>query len=427
MKIRGCSGYVVVCSKGHFHDVLASTQYGSGKLRKPLHEKPKQWLQAWNIITFFLEKHFIQKRQKNRMWDSFFINVHSKMLESVLGDPWRNFQPILTELGILEKNEIFQKGKFSQSYRINKDLIHSPDLTLVDLSEDNLDRSYQSSITIDSEALLPRIDEIANERVTKRKKKKWSPFDKIMYIKAIKEFNFYDRVTVCSTGREFNKANGIPSEFREYIYIDGEPTTEIDIKSSLPCVLFKFTEGNEKRKYGKLITEGSLYESFATELGSPNNRELAKKAFTHYLGGYRQYVCAALDKALRKEFPKLHQWIEGIEQDHITKNPEGKGGQVSRLLQKIESKIIVVMMDDLNRNNIPTVSIHDGVRVKTYHADLVESAIRKAFKQLVGIEPVLTVDDYEPDDSRDDLDKLFDEATAYTYMMELDHVSFEEH
>lgn len=425
MNIKGCSGYVVVCEKGNFFNLLKPHPYGSGNQRKPLIEKRKHWLQCWNIITFFLQKHYQQKRLKNKNWDNFYIDVHSDTLGKMFGNPWKGkgaFKDILPELGILEKTT-YKVGGFPKGYRLNKDLIHSEHFILEDLTEDNLNRGYKSRVTLDTEFILSNFEKIVEQRAENQRKKtgrskKWSPFDKIMIIKQVKEFNYHDNAVVGSTGREFNKANNIPSELRKHIHIDGEATTEIDIKSSLPSILYKYTKDGEKQRYGNLITQGNLYEFFAEKMGYKGDRDLAKKAFTHYLGGKRVSYCSELGHVLHKHFPNLHQWMEGIEKEHKRKHPKGKKGEVSRLLQHIESKIIVTMLESIKKDNIFTISIHDGVRVKTYHADLVTEAIKKTFSLLVGIKPALTVEEYTTKDNRDELDQIFDEAIVNTEMLQ---------
>lgn len=416
MVIRGCNGYIVVCLEGDLIEELKQVPYGEGKQRKPLIQKKKQWLQCWNIITFFLQSHFNQKRMKNPRWDTFYINVHSKVLEKKFGDPWNKFQPILIDLGIIDKNPKYKTDGFTQSYRINKDIIHSEHLIVEDHAEDNQDRDYVSRVTLDVDNLLPQFDSITEERA--KRKKAWSPFDKMMNLKIIKEFNFHDNPSVGTTGREFNKANNIPSEFRAFILIDGEETTEIDIKSSLPSILYKHTKGDEKARYGDLISQGRLYEFFADEMGITNNRKLAKKAFVHYLGGYREHHCKELGRTIKKHFPNLHQWMEDVENTHKQKHPDAKGGEVSRFLQKTESQIIVTMLEGIKEDDIYTISIHDGVRVKTQHTEIVKEAIERAFTLLVGIKPVLTVEEYDLNDKRSEIEKSFDEALANTRMLE---------
>lgn len=424
-EIRGCSGYVVVGKQGHLVNLLKAEPYGAGRSRKPLFEKKKSWLQCWNIITFFLNLHFQAKRDKKKQWDTFYINVHSDVLGDTFGDPWWKLQPILIKLGIIDKNPSFEEGSFPQSYRLHKDIIHSKHLYIEDLSNKNLDRTFNSRVTLDVDRLLEDFEDIAETRSKKPRKKKWSPFDKIMLIKTIKEFNYHDNPQQVSTGREFNKANRLPEEFRDYLYIDDEETTEIDIKSSLPSVLYKYAEGEEKRRYGELIEQGQLYEFFASNLGIPTRRHTTKKAFVYYLGGYREYLCESLGSVLRKHFPMLHQWIELTEADYLIQNPNGKGGQVSRILQKTESKIIVKMMEQINTDEILTVSIHDGVRVKTQHAEIIEKAIRHAFKLQVGITPVLTVEEHDLCDNRSEMERLFEEAVINTHMLEWDQQDWE--
>ena len=288
---------------------------------------------------------------------------------------------------------------------------------MVDLTEKNLDHDYHSRVTLDTEFILNNFDQIAKERA-EEKGKAWTPFDQIMIIKQVKIFNYHDNAVVGTTGREFNKANNIPSLLRKHIYIDGEATTEIDIKSSLPSILYKYAKEGEKEKYGALITQGQLYEFFAEEMGCKGDRNLAKKAFTHYLGGKRRSFCNELGNVLKKHFPNLWQWMENIESEHKKKNPNGKKGEVSRVLQHTESKVIVSMLKSIKKDNIFTVSIHDGVRVKTYHSDLVRDAIEVAFQLLVGIRPVLTVEDYVEVDGRDELDQIFSKATVNTQILE---------
>ena len=82
--------------------------------------------------------------------------------------------------------------------------------------------------------------------------------------------------------------------------------------------------------------------------------------------------------ALQNEFPDLAFWMYVTNQDH---------GEISRILQRIESRIVVKEME---KAPFKTVSIHDGILVEKKHAHEAHRLLSEAFKKHVGTDCRIT-------------------------------------
>lgn len=440
--------YIYILNSNTYFDKLSSLKRGEASDLKTIYDNKKNWYTCWSIITYFINQHNYKKTIKDSRWDTGYIKLKTTMLRKKFGrGVWDDFRKLLKDANILEVNESYSSdgelnssgSPYPKSYRLNKDFLHSQDFELFDTksidekriskkrllnTEDNLNTSYTSNITIDVEKSLGIIDEIAEDR-------KWKQVTKLSFQTRIHKFNNHDYETSCSTGRVFNKSNGLPQALRKLIKIDGESTEEIDLKSALPSILYMHTKRDEKKKYGKILEEGMLYEYFAErlfpkEITSPFKklpvedqkrlRAKTKKRFVHYMGGWRDTTSPNVDEVFKNEFPKLHKFIMDTEIVKPQKRVSNiqYTGELSKRLQKDESKIVVKMVGGLNERNIKSISIHDGVRVKISQFKHVKKAMELAYEVVVGISPVLDTcgyDEPEPDLNTDkysfDIDEIY--------------------
>jgi hypothetical protein len=259
---------------------------------------------------------------------------------------------------------------------------------------------HLSNITINVSTALIELKKLAKERG-------WSPVIQKIYGRKIVLFNhtiFEDKE--CSTGRVFNKVNCLPSALREHLLIKGIPMKELDIKSCLPNILyFYITDTEEQKKWLDHIKNKRLYKFFAAQCGFYSKEEYskcrgqeeidlfieagekkAKNAVCCYLGGKRKQDSKKVDDVIRNRFPILHEAINKIESSSKHK------GELSRKLQRIESKIAVVGMGD---QPYTTISIHDGVGVATNHLEKAYYAIHQLFEEYVGCPCIIT--GFEPE------------------------------
>lgn len=428
--ISSLSPYILFIKENNdYYKIIFSLEYGSGKRRKLLGNKPKQFFQTLNIITYFVFEHYKEKGNKNKYWKSFYISHQAQELRKRFGRTvWDNISKLLIKNDILEKNEKYsnsEENPFTKSYRLNKDFLDNVEFEILDLTQFQKEESEErdlSNITLKKEELLKHFDSIS-------KKRNWRVEDQCYYKKVIHKFNCYDFSITGSTGRVYTKTNLLPKEFRSYVLIDGEETSEIDISSALPSMLYCYTKGKEAADYEKVVESGKLYELFADQYlvkHSLSNglkdldqkkvlewRNRTKKAFVYYLGGYRKNDCEWIGSILKNLFPNLHAFIEKVEADHKkkceTKKLEFKGGEMSRMLQEKESKIVVKMVGGLSSIGIHCESIHDGIRVQSKHVQTAKTALEDAFKAVIGIKPSLTIEDHvEPVDSEEiDINDLY--------------------
>lgn len=345
----------------------------------------KNFEQFIRVITFFYRKHSHHwidadsEYERNGAIHQYF--PCSWKTGRGITSYWNEIRDSLIENGILVANHSYSNnsklnrtGKtFPKSYKLHEDFLKSHCITL------STPKLQPGDSTTEEEGIRIRCQKSAIQELNRISKERiWPPFVHNYYHHIILNFSSCPwSPMVGVTGREFNIVNRLPSELRKHITINDNNTVELDIKSCNPTILFMFCEGKEKELWGKLIDSGHLYEYFMLH-ASFHERKACKSAFVRLLGGAKGEDILRLKQGMKPEFGKLLSFIEETEKAHH--------GEVARILQKVESSIVVDRMKAFPHR---TISIHDGIMVEAQHADEAKAFLSEAFEEEVGVKPVI--------------------------------------
>jgi hypothetical protein len=186
----------------------------------------------------------------------------------------------------------------------------------------------------------------------------------------------------------------LPEAERLKMTINGEPVAEIDIKASFLTVyhaMVKQPLQGSGDPYGAVAEiDRSIVKLWTTVSfgnGNPAIRWPAKTArdFKKETGKDLGKVASAKDVARRmlETFPALKRL------EHLS--------EAWADLQYLEGQAVMgTMLILMREHRIPSLSMYDGIIVPKSKADLAKDTLKAVFKEVVGVEPILTVETAEP-------------------------------
>lgn len=187
----------------------------------------------------------------------------------------------------------------------------------------------------------------------------------------------------------------LTADERSKITIDGEPTVEIDLKSSHLMILYALNK--------QPLPEGDLYDVE----GIP--RALVKVAITKMMGlGHPKFVrwpnwaLAELRSGELLGYPlndkeRLeHYPVEGVTRKILRKHPVLNSLEPIHCdwgkLQFMESEVIIAtMLDLLERGGFGVLSVHDSIIVPKSIQPIAMAALSSHFTRIIGLAPRLEV------------------------------------
>jgi len=169
----------------------------------------------------------------------------------------------------------------------------------------------------------------------------------------------------------------IPSGYRSFIRIDGEPTVELDFGATVVTLLYSMR---------KVPLPPDPYDLGINPKGDPQIRDIIKMFIIAWLYSSRQYGLAKDELAIlglsQKELRNLVK-----EKHHLIKDDFGTG--VGLGLMFTESKIARRILMKMLVKNIPVLGIHDGFITQAKHRDFLCKTMMDSFKFVTGINPVI--------------------------------------
>ena len=314
-----------------------------------------------------------------------------------MGDKGR-FKPLkdaLIQGEIIVCNDSYEVGKEANRYWLGENmagLIWKKSLQLEtftitktdkELAEDQgkEQKNDTASLTVDHSILDQALDYTANERG-------WSN-DAKEYWRLFLSENWQHNVYPSITGRVYGSWATIPRQLRGVFLIDGEQVVEVDIKSAQPTflvTLYKDRNSKECQKFIKMIQTGKIYEVIMKKMEIDSEIEV-KDMMVNFLGGKKRI--SKLNDFFTKYFPVLFEVMKMINAKECKDKRRNKNGNLSRILQGIESDIIV---NDVCQNyNVYTM--HDAVICKKSEVELAKKAVKDAMFKRLGIEGKVKIDD----------------------------------
>ena len=171
-------------------------------------------------------------------------------------------------------------------------------------------------------------------------------------------------------GRYYSQIQNLRSETRPYIYLNGEPTIEIDYSSLHPALLYA--------KVNKPIPAGDAYAiegferdevkvAFNVMLNRTGTPETAHKSIVEYV-----YDDVNKAKALTKAILTKHHEI------HDSFNT-GAGIE----LQRKDSDIVTKLLTYFVKNNISIITVHDSAIVPVRHIQALKMLMTEVYLEVV--------------------------------------------
>lgn len=171
--------------------------------------------------------------------------------------------------------------------------------------------------------------------------------------------------------RLFSSYTMLNSSYRGFVRIYGEKTAVVDIAFAQVYLLATLSEDQELLALA--TGEGDLYRAIGSELGI-DDRDRAKTAILGALFDkdevvYRKDFWNYFDK----KFPTAAEFVHSVKKDDHRK--------LTRILQAEEAKTMNSVWRTLAKWDVPFLSIHDGLGVKSYDEYMAVQAIRGNFKK----------------------------------------------
>jgi len=176
--------------------------------------------------------------------------------------------------------------------------------------------------------------------------------------------------------RFHSPVTSLNKEIRKNLLIETQQTASIDIKQSQPTILANILErAIGDNEFTDTIKNGiDVYEMLKTKAGLSTRDEAKKKFFEITFGRPSDTLTDIFGGA------EWVQWINELKRTPI-KSGKPKNGSyhnnLAMLLQRTESGLMRKVWNELVQKNIPFLSVHDEVIVKTKNVDEAKIIVQK--------------------------------------------------
>jgi len=188
------------------------------------------------------------------------------------------------------------------------------------------------------------------------------------------------------TGRMYYNVTYMNGEARKYIKIDGEKTSQIDLKTLFPFLTLTMCENRRELEAWTMLLEDDFYVVVGKVVGS-DNRDYCKQIFPKWLSG--KYTGATYGavfkfaKFMKQFFPVLNAKIEKLWSDGVS---------LAAYFQDLESNVVVKkVFQTLNVCGIPTLPVHDCLICKESDLQTVRDTLLHTAKAVWKIEPKIKI------------------------------------
>lgn len=341
------------------------------------------------------------------MYNNGYSNVNLDTLRKLVSfDYAKIFIDDLINHGVIESDNLYIKGVKSKGYRLTEKYM-SEKFKLVEIEDVKLNTKLELLLKKDKNDLLLKMDgygyvtkwmeeleldrtkalRFIRERIEKSKTRR------IDFCKMVVDIFDNKFAKKDDTGnRLHNNLTNAPTEFRQYLKVNGEKLAQCDIKNSQPVFLYCFLREHchvneaELAKYHHVVCEYGFYEFFAEKMNKKltekNRSSFKKKIFSGVLFDINRKELSDYEEAFKTEFPEIFYVVRNIK----TKNYK----DVAIMLQKTESKFIFSCIEKLmfdTKNTIPLFTIHDSIATTKECIDLVEKVMIEKFEKDLTVKP----------------------------------------
>ncbi len=377
----------------------------------------------------------------------------------------------LNDNNVLDVNETYSSGRFPRSYRLNTNYLGKTSyITIKDktinkkyniyreelrkgkvknnqktktkyLKEFNLDydaaieATYQHSAKAINKLCISKGAYLTVEDIISFLKGNGS-FETTMIVNKylIKEKDFYKNLNIlnlhqhlvdniknsflyfkrnATNGRLDSNLSNLPTYLRKFIITDKE-FFHIDISNSQPYFLYCTikdeikTSNEEINKYGKLVTEGQIYEFYASKWNAKYDRKINRNQAKKY------FFCILFSKTssyqkqkdiFREEFPNIMGWID-------MKNSISNNVVSIEMTNKESFTILDVIKPKLIKLGINSYTIHDSFLCYKEEVDTIVNIINETLLEMYNTKPKLHInnllEEEEVEEEIDEIDDTYD-------------------
>ena len=324
-----------------------------------------------------------------RRENSFTLNA--TILKEKYGHLYNYYILYLLDIGVIELQKNYLKGKNSRIYSLNQDILNgninrfrNTDKFLL---KKYINRYYQ--FEIDKNDL---IDKSIKDKLILDLYSVKIQYDKsIFYLEHLKndDISIYNRnrYSVDSINEEhifyhFDHFGRMHSNYtilktfirKNCLLIDGEETCEIDISNSQPLFLSKllkeshWVKKDELELFSILVRNGNYYQYLIDNLNLENKSEAKEMTYKVLFG--KNHNNSKWDNFFKLLFPTIHHFIKLYKKEHNDYKV------LAYTLQRMESKLIfgdVIKTIMIVNPDIKIITVHDSIIVQTKYKDFVNS------------------------------------------------------
>ena len=290
---------------------------------------------------------------------------------------------ILIDLNLIERNDTYEVGNFSKSYRphvnlkyestksinINTKKIFKKIQTKSDLYK-NTPFRYRKMIDdlyltkIDLEQFFYDIDQMLGMRYSSNTKAVLT-YNKIyaLKIRALKINLGIHWISISETGRVYSSITNLPQIMIKYIRLNNEKVVEIDAANSQPLLLSSLVNHS---KFTRDVESGVFYEAMAESMGI--TRSEFKGQSYKYIFFNENEIGSTWRKRLDAVYPGLANQINEIK----------KTDKLWFLLQKAEADIWIKIAQ---KQPDPVLTRHDSILITDNEIESIKKQLKTEYKK----------------------------------------------
>ena len=358
-----------------------------------------------------------------------YVNLYSQILKRILGDKYSQILTNLESLKIIEINNKYSVGKFSKSYRLNKNIADKHTIEKVGVLTANFRKKLRNELlksnrspvvkkimrhTSNLKFINADIEYLADKKIYRfiqsskgeidlkgkysnaslfRYEETSEALEKFNNYKSIEDFytnNIFFTPTIAESGRIYHFVSSIPRTIRQCLRTKkGELIYEVDMASAQPSLLILewikslYSSNNiegeaESKMLLKLLYEGNIYKYISEHSSYFNSLEysdLKKKILSTLYGKDNK---SNENKELKRLFPNFMKWINNTKKQYGYKS-------VSLIGQKAEADIFVSVYKELSIKTFALI-IHDSILTTEEN---IEEIKRQLINKLISQYPLL--------------------------------------
>jgi hypothetical protein len=312
---------------------------------------------------------------KSLLFDKHMMPLNSEVMRKQYGTHYNYYIKYLLDNGYIRLVANYSTGRNSNIYAIRDEYLKGSAMNImsIEMPENKANSmSFNTNPTdgnslIDPEVRLLLTQDLNAVTIDFESAMSWLDHQNFTWKKRLKslasickinETNLYWSFDIY--GRMHTNFTVLKREIRkEFLYIDGEQTDEVDIGNSQPMFLYLFMRNQGFTKwqgFDEDVLNESLYDKIMNNVGLPNRKE-AKTLVYKILFGRNDYKCSD-NQAFYEMYPRVWEWISSYKikaEDHCV---------LSHFLQREESNFIYNTVIKRIKKEIPDIKIftvHDSI------------------------------------------------------------------